>query len=248
MPDIPSSKHEGNEVFTGLYAATWRPVVIAIVFICISIIASHIDEIRRAHINSDLFLRYIDSLKYPLLILFFGLVFRKPITKFIDEADRVNVKGAEISRKQVLDGSSQDNLKNISVEADEALKTSPVTESAPDRSEEDLLHEQLSSPQAVVEYNRIYRMIYGTQLEALKKLMAYSDGLGEKDLQEFVNLHQARLPGSTYHDVNSLMQYPASELLVKYDHQHRTYHLTYAGFYFLNYLKEQGVLQADLNF
>ena len=201
------------------------------------------DTIINTHINSELLIEYINALKYPLIILFFGLFYHKQIKEFIRDTEKVDTKYGTLTRKKQQTGDT-DAIKEILFDSNQDNEQSDI-HSTDDHSQ---MHELLISPQVVAEFNRIFSTIWGSQYEALKLLEKYGvDGLAPEDLHECLELHKKRVPeGTGFNTVTELMAYPVAEILVKYDASSRTYYLTNAGQYFLNYLREKGIFESEM--
>lgn len=223
-------------------------IIAACIAICVgalalAVIALH--QLRSVRVNSDLLLEFINSLKYPLLILFFGLFFHRPIKKFLNETDIIDTKFGKLHRKRPSEQEGDPRaVRSLSSSADEPLSDDNVE--TDDSSDE--LEQQLTSPEAIAEYHRIFGLIWGSQLEALKKLNSFRDGLAPEDLEEFLELHKSKYGDDGLKTVNDLMRYPISELLAKYEPATKTYYLTYAGLYFLQYLQARGLYDKELLF
>jgi hypothetical protein len=229
-----------KRIIRAFFAVCW----LLILFVCIAVIISNIDRLKGVRVNSQLLLDYINALKWPLLILFFGLFFQRPIRKFLNEAESVETKAGKVTRRPAQQTAEPNELRNSAPDADE-----PATDGTQVVDSEDAdLEEKLTSPEAVAEYQRIYKVILGSQFEALKKLDSFRDGLAERDLQEFVELHKNKFGEGGYGTVNELMAYPVSELLAKYNPADNLYFLTYAGLYFLNYIRGRGLGDRELLF
>lgn len=216
---------------------------VAICIGCLALVVIALHMLRNVKVNSDLCLKYINALKYPLLILFFGLFFHRPIKKFLNETESIDTKFGKLNRKRPSPQEGDPNaVRALSSDADEPLSETPVD--AGDTSDE--VEQQLTSPEAIAEYHRIFSIIWGSQLEALKKLESFRDGLAPEDLEEFLEMHKSKIGNGGFETVNDLMQYPVSEILAKYEPATKTYYLTYAGLYFLQYLRGRGLYDKEL--
>lgn len=227
-----------------LKVLTFITLISVALFLCVASI-SFIVYVLAKYLNSresiKLLLDFINSLKYPLIIIFFGLFFQKEIRKFLNETEEVSVNKITATRRfsQEQEG-DPDNLRAISPEALEPLNDDG--DQSHNDTDEVALESLLNSPEAINEYHRIFRMIWGSQFEALKKLSSYREGLTADDLNQYLEMHQNRIEHfAGFQTVNDLMAYPVSESLVKYEPVNKTYNLTYAGLYFLNYLRERNL-------
>jgi|GEM_PF-3886254 len=245
-PLISVNWHTASRIFRSflkwvLYLAMLA-ACIAICIGCFALAVLGLHQLRNVRVNSSLVLEYTNALKYVLLILFFGLFFHRPIKRILNETESIDTKFGKLNRvhPRPQEGDSS-AVRALSSDADEALN-----EGTEDTG--DAMDELLKSPEAIAEYHRIYSIIWGSQLEALKKLQSFRDGLAPEDLEEFLELHKAKLPDEGFKTVNDLMQYPISEVLAKYEPATKTYFLTYAGQYFLQYLSDRNLYDKELLF
>ncbi len=241
-PDVTRRYIQTTFKFVFYIAFIAACVAICVGAFALSVIAIH--QLKGLKVNSTLVLEYINALKYPLLILFLGMFFHKPIKTFLNETDSIDTKYGKINRKRPGSQEGEPSaVRSLSDSADEPLGDTEETVDS-----EAALELQLTSDEAIAEYHRIYGLIWGSQLEALKKLQSFRDGLAPEDLEEFLELHQSKYGKDGSQSVNDLLKYPISESLIKYDPGTKTYFLTYAGLYFLQYLQARGLYDKELLF
>ena len=197
------------------------------------------------HINSTLILEYISALKWPVIVLVIILILRPHLPELISRIREFGLGSARAAfdpAQQSQKITSASKLKEVDQEVDEPA----VLEEDSSGSED--LQSLLTSPQAIAAYEQTYRVIFGTQLEVLKRLLSYMNGLGVNGLQDIYNEHRLRAISANsypYPNLISFMQFLLDNVLVVHEPDTDLYKLTNAGFYFLKYLMEQGLLSQE---
>jgi hypothetical protein len=199
------------------------------------------------HVNNQLILDYISVLRWPVIAVAVILLLRPHLPELVG---RIREFGLGNSRLKFDSSQSQQptsalDLKEADDEADD-----PVAPEE-DSSGGDDLQVLLTSPQAVAAYEQVYREIFGTQLEVLKRLLSYIGGLGTSQLQDIFDEHRRKAfaAGSTpYQNPLSFMQFLLDNILVLHEPDTGLFKLTNAGSYFLQYLMKQSLLSREKPF
>lgn len=193
------------------------------------------------HLNAELILRYIDVIIWPLVVVG-ALWFIKPnLPDLLDRMEELNLLGnkAKFGKKQNQETETQaDELKELDPEAPK-----PNTQTNADfQIADDETHSLLSSYEAAIAYAQVYEDIFGTQIDALRRLFDYTNGLKPDGFADIIEEHQRRSKGKGFTDVVPFMQFLLRNTLVLHDSKTNTYQLTNAGYYFLVYLYKAGFL------
>ncbi len=191
--------------------------------------------------NWDLILKYIDVIIWPLVVVG-ALWFIKPnLPNLLDRLEELNLLGnkAKFGKKQNQETETQaDELKGIDPDAPKPnTKTNADFQIADDET-----HGLLSSYEAAVAYAQVYEDIFGTQIDALRRLFDYTNGLKPDGFGDILEEHQRRSKGKGFTDVVPFMQFLLRNTLALHDSKTNTYQLTNAGYYFLVYLYKTGQL------
>lgn len=216
----------------------WPVTLIVITFLIVKIS----DYAHGVQINWDLILKYIDVIIWPAVVVG-ALWFIKPnLPNLLDRLEELNLLGnnAKFSKKQNQETENQaDELKEIDPDAPK-----PTTKTNADfQVADDETHTLLSSYEAAVAYAQVYADIFGTQIDALRRLLDYSAGLKNDGFADILAEHQRRSKGKGYTDVVPFMQFLLRNTLALFDTKTQTYQLTNAGYYFLVYLYKAGLLE-----
>lgn len=213
----------------------WPLIVIVVAWMTIS----NIKEISTVNINHDIILNYITILAWPVfatLVLFVVKPYLPVLMNRIDEAGFAGAK-VKFERQTTQQSASTDNsaLRN----AEEARE--PVA----DEDENTQMIEVLQSDAAEKAYEQVYRQLFGTQLDVLKRLRLYENGLKEEDLRDIFDLHKhlaAKLGPDYVPTFMNFIQFLKYNILINYNPETGVYYLTWAGLYFLQYLEKQGII------
>lgn len=214
----------------------WPLTLIAITYLAVKM-----PDYSNLLVNWDLLLRYIDVVIWPLVVVG-ALWFIKPnLPNLMDRLEELNLLGnnAKFSKKQNQATETQaDELKEIDPDAPK-----PTTKTAADlQIADDGTHILLTSYEAAVAYAQVYADIFGTQIDALRRLVDYTDGLKSDGFSDILEDHKRHSNGKGYSDIVPFMQFLLRNTLVLYQAKTQTYQLTNAGYYFLVYLYKAELL------
>ena len=203
------------------------------------LILTNIQQITSTNVNHDIILSYVNALIWPLFAFVVLFVVRPHLPGLMSRIEEAGFAGAKVKfeRQKVQQESSSDNspLRNTE-DADE-----PVDEE--DENAQTIA--ALQTDAAEKAYEQIYRQIFGTQLDVLKRLRLYENGLKEDDLSDIFNLHKhlaAKLNPNNNPTFMNFIQFLKFNTLVNYNPETGVYYLTWAGLYFLIYLEKQGII------
>jgi hypothetical protein len=215
------------------------PITLILITVILARYTSPASALHR--LNWDIILKYVDTLIWPLVALV-AIYFMKP--HIPDLMKRVRKFGA-FGVQGELDPPSNTPLPT---EQKEELKD--IEEISAGQDSEDALENTrriLSSPEAKDALDSVYKELYGTQLEALKRLNSYRDGLDSRDLEDLLSEHQRQAP-IPYKNILSFMQYLKDNWLVLYEPDTKLFKLTNAGLVFLEHLQDKSLLYAPKSF
>lgn len=193
-----------------------------------------------SQVDPRLVLEYLKVLIWPLVVIIV-LIFLKPhLPSLADSIEEFNLLGssAKFRKKPSEQTSSKDNsLIKLDASADDP---------APDENDEEDLSESereriLTSPEATINYYKIFIDIFRTQIEALKLLHAYSDGLKSDAFAQLLKRHQQEAGEYAFNSVFELMSFLVNNTLAIYDKDSDTYRLTNGGYYFLKFLTRENL-------
>lgn len=227
----------GNLLLALFKFIKWPLTLLAITYLVVSI-PKYGDDFR---INTELILRYVDVVIWPLVVVG-ALWFVKPnLPNLLDRLEELNLLGnkAKFGKKQNQDTETQaDELKGLDPDAPKPnTKTNADFQIADDET-----HSLLTSYEAAIAYAQVYEDIFGTQIDTLRRLFDYTNGLKPDGFSDILEEHQRRSKGKGYTDVVPFMQFLLRNTLVLYDSKANTYQLTNAGYYFLVYLYKAELL------
>lgn len=193
------------------------------------------------HLNAELILRYIDVIIWPLVVVG-ALWFIKPnLPNLLDRLEELNLLGnkAKFGKKQSQETENQaDELKEIDPDAPK-----PATNTTTDfQIADDETHALLTSYEAAIAYMQVYLNIFGTQIEALKLLASYTDGLKASDFADLLEKHRRLSGGKGFNNIVPYMEFLVQNILVLYEPKIQAFKLTNAGYYFLVFLAKAELL------
>ena len=217
-------------------------------FICVLIIVGliifNIDSIKNAHVelNSDMILSYMSLLRWPVIALVAILILRPLLPDVLSRIESLRYKGLEAKLKTDPSQSNVHISDNLRESGEDELSLPTDNQIV-----EPSLEEKLESDSAKLVYEQIYRKIFGTQIQLLKRLRLYENGLKENRLKEFYNLYLTLSRSIGYEQMPSFMEYVdflKFNILITHEPTTDVYQLTVAGEYFLRYLQEQQILDS----
>ena len=192
-------------------------------------------------INYDLVLEYIDVVIWPLVVIGAIWIIKPNLPQLLDRVEELNLFGnkAKFSKTNNQDGDTKaDELNGVDANA-----SKPATNVNNDlQIVDDEIHALLTSDAAAAAFMRVYLDIFGTQIEVLRLLVDYTDGLKTEDLTDIFEKHKRLGGNDAFNSMVTYMQYLKQNILVLYEPSTQTYKLTNAGYYFLVYLRNEGLL------
>lgn len=213
----------------------WPVTLLVIIWLIIT----NIQQIASVNVNHDIILSYINALIWPIFAFTVLFVIRPHLPGLMSRIEEAGFAGAKLKfeRQNTQHESSADNsvLRNAG-DADE-----PVVEE--DENAQTIAFLQTDAAEKA--YEQIYRQIFGTQLDVLKRLRLYENGLKEDDLKDIFDLHKhlvAKLNPNNNPTFMNFMQFLKFNTLVNHNPETGVYYLTWAGLYFLLYLEKQGII------
>lgn len=184
--------------------------------------------------NATLVLDYINALKWPIITLIALGMLKPHLPVLIARMKRARGPGVDFEfapspGQQAISREGKEEIKEIQGDGD-----APATQKT---SDEDMA-KLLTSPEAKLAFEQTYGVIFGTQIQVLKRLMQHiPDGLNADDFSDLLQEHQS-MYASPYPTISSFMQFLLDNLLALYDLSDKRYKITNAGVYFLSYLQE----------
>lgn len=225
-----------------------RITVWPLVFVIAVIIYVHhfAYDITQIHFNAALVLDYLSVLRWPLVALTASFIIRPHIGAIIKRIKSASYKGLKFDMDDPQSGPSDAvNFAQSNPTVDE-----PTTD-ADDSGDNPDMVALLTSPQAHSVYHTLLVSIYGTQLEALRRLNSYpTSGLAESDLEDLLEVHKSRAISvnvNEYHSVKAFMSFLVTNSLALYREDDAHYQLTYFGKYFLQYLFDNNLFDSNAN-
>jgi hypothetical protein len=195
------------------------------------------------NINYDLLLKYIDVIIWPLVVVGALWFIRPNIPDLLARIEELTFLGnyAKFAKNKKQSTDSQANeLNDIDPSA-----SKPTTKKQEDfQITDDDTHALLTTYEAAIAYIQVYAIIFGTQINVLRRLADYTDGLSADSLKDILEDHKTRSKGKVYTDILPFMEFLLHNTLVLYDAKTQTYQLTNAGYYFLVYLHKAGLLDG----
>jgi hypothetical protein len=209
--------------------------------------------------NWHLILDYISVLKWPVLVLIVLYFGRKRIPIIITELmkkDNVSAKlpgGSSLtfsnnkqeppSGQTIASAQIEEHAEEVQ-EGTAAISEPPATPPANDADAYQELTNRLTVSEIQLEFERLWRMIFGTQLEVLLRLKQQTNGLSllrldylfQEHLRRLTSAGQPPLYANAYNWISWLEQYGLVQP------ENGVYKLTPAGEIFLTYLTNQGLI------
>lgn len=189
-------------------------------------------------VNNTTIIAYLEALKWPILILVIFTLFRKHIPDLVNRLIELGKDGAKFSPpQQLVSVTDIDELSDLS--ASNKLSKKPTYDLSKPGDRLRVLDE------VDVKYalERVYRNIFGTQLEALNLLDATPQGVPVTSFTSLLNKHKSLLGNLAFKDLEGFMRYLDSYNLIKFDADTNTYRITDLGLLFLDYLDLEKIRQ-----
>jgi hypothetical protein len=194
---------------------------------------------QSVHPDWELLLKYVNVAIWPFVVLCILRAVHGSLPGLMDRLAELSIFGgrAKFNKAQGQANDDQgEDLRGLAPDASE-----PNTKTANDfQITDDDTHALLTSYDAAVAFAQVYGTIFGTQINALRLLVDYPDGLKRADLDDILKEHKRRSNGKGFDNMVTFMQYPMRNTLVRYDDE--KYQLTIAGFYFLAFLHKSELL------
>lgn len=172
------------------------------------------------------FLKFTD---WPVFAFVFVFLFKKNIAKFIDELEHLKIFGNEATRETPPNSQRED----LNVD-----KMSEKIENTTNDSQSNDCKNELKKTSLYLEYERIYNIIFGSQIELLDILKINSTGLNMNFLGIYFHSIQKKFEGSL--DQWTLFQYlrfMETTGLIQFNNTNNSYSITEKGRGFLNYIE-----------
>lgn len=200
--------------------------------------------------NGELYLQYIEVLIWPLIFMIFFLTFKENIRKLIDRVQSVKGAGFHIETVAHREAKlAQTRETETSEEIDETVK--PVIKESAERSKQaskamsktkKVLAQELSIKDTELDFERVYSLIFGSQLELLQILNTPRDKemslelVGEYYVEDVKNKFDVFDTWS----LQDYLDFMYKRALIKLDDAHNTIALTPKGQDFLKFVEVRG--------
>lgn len=206
----------------------------------------------RLEIDPNLVLEYLKVIVWPSFFTLVLIMNRKVLPQLFaglfNRIEEIEILGNKAKFQQQTEKKEQNESVTEQFEEVDADASKPVVKPKDDfQIVDDETHALLTSPDVKLAYEDIYRVLFGTQIEALRQLVTYSEGLKASDLQGLLDKHMKLSNGAGFNDVTSYMQYLKQNILVTYEPDTQVYQITNAGYYFLVYLTQKDLLNSHKN-
>lgn len=221
---------------------------ILVVLVALLVVAESVLLLGLARPTADwrLILEYLTVLRWPVIVVAILIVFRQNLANMIDRIISVKLPGGgsvdfNAQQQIVADATSsvqidEGDLREFKDQVEKPVQTAPEIKN---ESKDDLL-QKLNFAEIELEFERIFRIMFGTQLEVIKRLNSYRSGLNASQFEEVVNRHRMyskNIGFQGFEDTGGFMQYPVGVGLVDYDPNTGIYRLSLKGEVFLKYLE-----------
>lgn len=199
-----------------------------------------LSKVTWSQVNWQICLNFVSILAWPLTALVALFTLRQPLTSLINRVNQIHAGQYGVN----LDPSDQ--AKDAEeIAGPELGSNSRVEESQNEEPTNEIVPNNTSLTEArkELDFERIYRILYGTQLRALERLKAFGM-VSANDFLDLLQEHQKLLQASSYPNVIQLMTVPASLGLLEYDSQNQEYKLTEKGNDLLDYMGQNRMTTA----
>lgn len=185
--------------------------------------------LNSGRVNHQLILQYLEALKWPIILITISVLFRGYIPGLIDRMSEFGPGGAKFrpSPQQVSSGEEQ--------EIRAATQAPSVDLSSSDGRKQALENESLRYA-----LEKVYRIIYQSQIDVLVRLAAIPNGQVKDDMIELYKNHCAA--SQTTWSFEEYMKYLEINSFVSKDADTSRYKITDIGRLFVDYLNEEGLI------
>ena len=174
-------------------------------------------------------LEYIDVIIWPLVVIGAIWFIRPNLPNLMDRLEELNLLGNNAKFSRVNDQNTDakaDELKEVDANA-----SKPATNVSNDlQIVDDETHALLTSDAAAVAFMQVYLDIFGTQIQVLRRLVDYTDGLKADDLKDIFEKHKRLGGNNAFNSVVAYIQFLIQNILLLYEPSTQTYKLTNAGY------------------
>lgn len=195
--------------------------------------------IRRVNwelLDWNMLLQYINSLKWVIIVLILIFMTRRKIPGLFDRLQSLQWKDKSAKF------SPHDQTEKIEPHSTQGVEEIGPEELQDESSTTDVeeLKKQLGIARVELDFERINRLIFGTQINALMLLRSYPHGLQSNDLEPILQEHKSYTT-NPYENVIKFMEFLSRTGLVEYNQQSGAYILTQKGDVYLQYREVNGL-------
>ncbi|GEM_PF-2910597 len=183
-------------------------------------------------VNHQLIIQYLSTLKWELLILTIFVLLKPKLPELIDRIRTLNKDGFTFDPKTQQENVDSTSLPSTANQTDSSKLDLETSEGRAKASEEVPIKYELE---------KVYRIIFGTQISAIFRLHNFPDGLTQNDLSDLYARHAEKTP-HPFPDFYSWIQYLVGSSLINYDPSTAIYRATNVGLLFLEYLNAENLL------
>lgn len=217
-------------------SSLWRKIRILTYLTSFAVVIILVNKyfLASEEVNHNLILRYLKVLQWPIVILVLGIVFRPYLPEIVQRAREIGPGGVKLDPPQ---------QEKVALENEKAFQDVTEKSDVVDLQTDGGRKKALRDFQLKWSLEKVYRNIYGTQIDALIRLNAFPDGLGDGQLMDIYTRHRSLAP-NPHPNLTEFTQYLASFGLVSFEPSKRIYKITDIGRLFLDYIKEEGILYS----
>ncbi len=184
------------------------------------------------YVNHQLILQYLNALKLVILLILASFILKRFFPELIDRAKEFGPGGAKFyPKQQQVTADEEEQLQKVAEK-----ETRGEVDIATDAGRTEVLKD--GTVKWLLE--KIYRLIFGTQIEVLYRLSSFPSGLSENELNDIFVKHRGSTPNA-FQNFIEFIRYLSNYGLVSYDATTKIYKLTDAGRLFLDYLNQEGL-------
>jgi hypothetical protein len=193
--------------------------------------------ISSSAVNNDLILKYLEVLKWPITITVAYLLFKSHIPELLKRLIKISPNGVEFTDTQPVTPTPSTSELSIP-----GPSTPGSANHVMDITTTEGRADILKNPEIKWELEKIYRIIFGTQIESLLTLSGFPQGLKTDDLNDLYQKHKNLYPNSTYNSTIELLRYLSGMSLIEHEPTTGLITITDIGRLFLQYLQGEGLL------